>query len=148
MEEQFFDSDTSLSNSTKENYICDLIYAALHILLIRTHAQTKSRRLKSNNEAHFTNPALLLQPIIDLLQYQAFCARIHQEFLRMVQALQRAAFPAHLRFEPVGDCGEHLLKYLVDEQKYRITGEAVLRIEKRFEWKRCTKIILIITHLI
>lgn len=65
------------------------------------------------------------------MQYQVFCDRIKHELSRMAQALSRVAISATLRFHPIGESGEQVVKSLVDDVKGKAGGEAVLRIDDR-----------------
>ncbi|GLB33862.1 putative subunit 17 of Mediator complex [Lyophyllum shimeji] len=115
---------------------CNLIYSALHVLLLGRHAHLKSRRLgtagtsRASTDA-FRSPPPILQPIIDLLQYQVFCERIKSEIDKMVAALSAAGIPASLRFDPVGETGRQLVQFLETGNGRVIGGEAVLRIDNR-----------------
>ncbi|KAG1892399.1 subunit 17 of mediator complex-domain-containing protein [Suillus subluteus] len=110
---------------------CNLIYFALQGLLLSLHASQKSQRLSSANTQHppsvFPNKAPLLQPIIDLLQYQVFCDRIKVELDKMVSALLKAGIPSSLRFDAVGESGHQLVEHFAaNETARRIGGEALL----------------------
>ncbi|KAG1732327.1 hypothetical protein EDD22DRAFT_982535 [Suillus occidentalis] len=113
---------------------CNLIYFALQGLLLSLHAWHKSQRLSSANTRHppsaLPNKAPLLQPIIDLLQYQVFCDRITVELDKMVSALLKAGIPSSLRFDAVGESGHQLVEHFAaNETARRIGGEALLRID-------------------
>lgn len=115
---------------------CNLIYFALQGLLLSLHASQKSQRLSSANTqlppSVFPNKAPLLQPIIDLLQYQVFCDRIKVELDKMVSALLKAGIPSSLRFDVVGESGHQLVEHFAaKETARRIGGEALLRIDVR-----------------
>ncbi|KAG2077367.1 hypothetical protein BDR04DRAFT_1132147 [Suillus decipiens] len=110
---------------------CNLIYFALQGLLLSLHASQKSQRLSSANTQHppsvFPNKATLLQPIIDLLQYQVFCDRIKIELDKMVSALHKAGIQSLLRFDAVGESGHQLVEHFIaSETARRIGGEALL----------------------
>ncbi|KAG2042791.1 subunit 17 of mediator complex-domain-containing protein [Suillus americanus] len=125
MELKFELSDERLSAT------CNLIYFALQRLLLSLHASQKSQRLSSANTqplpSVFPNKAPLLQPIIDLLQYQVFCDRIKVELDKMVSALLKAGIPSSLRFDAVGESGHQLVEHFVaNETATRIGGEALL----------------------
>ncbi|KIJ70515.1 hypothetical protein HYDPIDRAFT_172315 [Hydnomerulius pinastri MD-312] len=117
---------------------CDLIYYMLQALLLGMHAAEKSKRISTTGSARpqpTTTPSPrsdLLQPIIDLLQYQQFCVRIKTELDKMVSALHRAGVPCTLRFDPVGEAGQNLQRRLTaDDALRRVGGEALLRIDDR-----------------
>lgn len=125
------------SNNSDERLsaTCNLIYFALQGLLLSLHASQKSQRLSSANThlpSVFPNKAPLLQPIIDLLQYQVFCDRIRVELDKMVSALLKAGVPSSLRFDAVGESGHQLVEHFAaNETARRIGGEALLRIDVR-----------------
>lgn len=130
-------SSNHTSGSSQES--CDLIFFGLHALLLRRHNHLKSRRL--GTAGTYTAPGssdpsrapLLLRPIIDLLQYQVFCERIKTELDKIVRALDSAGIPSGLRFDPVGETGEELIKFFDDTTNKVIGGEAVLRIDNRYK---------------
>lgn len=74
----------------------------------------------------------VLQPIIDLLQYQVFCDRIRSEINKMVVALTIAGIPSTFRFEAVGETGRQLVRLFELNGSKAIGGEAVLRIDNRY----------------
>jgi mediator of RNA polymerase II transcription subunit 17 len=116
--------------------ICDLIYSVLHALLLRMHDQLKASRLGSVGVIR--NPLLakkpvspMLQPIIDLLQYQVFCERVRLELDRMNHALSVAGIPSVFRFDPIGEVGKDLVKLFDEGSTAQVSGEAILRIDDR-----------------
>ena len=118
---------------------CDLIASVLHAFLLRIHLYQKKQRLGSTGIVRGagllnTRPLPpLLQPIIDLLQYQGFCERVKAEVDMMVRALGVAGVPCGLRFMSVGKNGKELAKLLNDDSTPKIGGEAILRIDDRYE---------------
>lgn len=87
----------------------------------------------------------ILQPIIDLIQYQVFCNKIKGVLGRMVRSLQDAGVSSTLRFEPLGENGEQLIASLLNDLKTRVSGEAVLRVGSRYSafmstYTRCSRI--------
>ena len=105
------------------------------MLLLRQHAHVKTVRLKLLPKQASTVPRpvhqpQILQPIIDLLQYDLFLRRVRGELLRAVSKLRDAGVPVDLRFEEVSETGVHVLDALL-EGKEKIGGEAVLRIDGR-----------------
>ncbi|KAH8105856.1 subunit 17 of mediator complex-domain-containing protein [Cristinia sonorae] len=113
---------------------CDLIYAFLHLLLLRAHGYAKSQRLRrtvSAGPSQASTPPLTLQPIIDMLQYQVFCQRVQAEISRMVRALSDAGIHTKLYFNAVGESGEELIRELQLQGTLRLSGECLLRIEHR-----------------
>ena len=118
--------------------ICDLIHATLQALLLNMHASDKSKRVLAPGSerppivVNTQPPPELLQPVIDLLQYQQFCVRIKAELDKMVSALAHAGVPSTLRFHPVGETGQSLQRRLTGENVLkRVGGEALLRIDER-----------------
>ncbi|KAF8450286.1 subunit 17 of mediator complex-domain-containing protein [Boletus edulis BED1] len=129
--------DTSCGPQTL-SATCDLIHAMLQTLLLAMHAGDKSKRVSapgSERPSAVVNPqssSELLQPVIDLLQYQQFCVRIKTELDKMVSALTRAGVPCTLRFHPVGEIGQSLQRRLTGEDVLKkVGGEALLRIDER-----------------
>jgi len=76
----------------------------------------------------------ILQPIIDLLQYQVFLDRIRNEVTQVVYALQIAGIPTSLIMNIVGETGKELIKLLDTKSNLKIGGEIVLRIFSRYVW--------------
>lgn len=123
---------------------CDLIHAMLQALLLTTHAGDKSKRISTSGSerpptgANIQPPSELLQPVIDLLQYQQFCVKIKSELDKMVSALAHAGVPCTLRFHPVGETGQSLQRRLTGENVLkRIGGEALLRLDERYLYPFC-----------
>jgi mediator of RNA polymerase II transcription subunit 17 len=138
--DKLFQVDSGMIESqrtTKDSWICDLIYSVLQALLLRMHGQLRSSRLGGAGRPRSTgvvNPprSPLLQPIIDLLQYQSFCNRVKSEANKMVKALGAAGIPSILRFTAVGESGKELAKQLDEGSTVKMGGEAVLRIDNRY----------------
>lgn len=120
---------------------CDLIASVLHVFLLRIHAHTKTHRLGTTGIMRVqiqgqpprapTNPPLL-QPVIDLLQYEVFCKRVHTEVHKVVKALGVAGVPCSIRFNSAGENGNELVNLLEDSGTQKVGGEAVLRIDERY----------------
>ncbi|KAG6917901.1 hypothetical protein DXG01_000510 [Tephrocybe rancida] len=114
---------------------CNLIYFTLHALLLRRHGFSQAQRLGPTGVIRGTkdisSPPLVLQPVIDLLQYQVFCERIQSEIEKMVTALSVVGIPASLRFDPIGETGRQLVQLFETSPGTSIGGEAVLRIDDR-----------------
>ncbi|KAI6164907.1 subunit 17 of mediator complex-domain-containing protein [Pisolithus thermaeus] len=117
---------------------CDLIYHTLHALLLCMHTMQKSQRIlsrvpsRSYSSANPAGRSVLLQPIIDLLQYQQFCLRIKTELNKLTSALRSAGVPCTLRFDAVGETGQYLQRRLITgDSSLRVGGEALLRIDDR-----------------
>ncbi|KAF9453081.1 hypothetical protein P691DRAFT_802458 [Macrolepiota fuliginosa MF-IS2] len=127
----------------ERNETCDLIYDGLHILLLRRHALLKGDRLGSSTsaanvpqavpppESHPGSKYPVLQPVIDLLQYQVFLERVRHEITQVVQALEAAGIHTTLVLSTVGETGKELIKLLDSETNLTVGGEIVLRIFER-----------------
>ncbi|KAK0468484.1 subunit 17 of mediator complex-domain-containing protein [Desarmillaria tabescens] len=125
------DSVTPLaSRNTLQEATCDLIYHSLHALLLRRHQYLKSQRL-SGSDAPKTDPPPVLQPIIDLLQYQVFCHRVKTVIEGIVTALTLADITSTLRFQPVGEVGHELVNLLDNRNAKAVGGQCILRIDRR-----------------
>ncbi|KAJ7591048.1 subunit 17 of mediator complex-domain-containing protein [Mycena floridula] len=132
---ELVDSDqTSLSSPSQPllQAKCDIIYHVLHALLLRRHLFLKSQRLAGGGTLRpDLLPPLVLQPIIDLLQYEVFCERVHFELDSVLRALKKASVPCALRFNAVGEAGKELVAFFVEINRRPMGGEAVLRIDDR-----------------
>ncbi|KAJ6485074.1 subunit 17 of mediator complex-domain-containing protein [Mycena vitilis] len=119
------------------NARCDFIYYALQALLLRLHGHAKRQRLgtagvfRAPSTSDAVSTPLLLRPVIDLLQYEVFCARLQSEMLGMGGALTAVGIASTLRFEPVGGTGQGLVDLLDSNDGQALGGEAVLRIDHR-----------------
>ncbi|KAJ8481963.1 hypothetical protein ONZ51_g5679 [Trametes cubensis] len=120
-----------------EDPVCDLIYSTLHVLLLRAHTVSKRQRLSKTSISRTTavqltaQPPPLLQPIIDILQYQEFWERIGDEINRVATALRDAGVSARVHYDPVADSGEVLVASLEHEKTNPLGGEVLLRIDDR-----------------
>ena len=114
---------------------CDLIYSLLQLLLLRSHTYARAQRLSNTAIVRAANivvqPPPILQPIIDLLQYEVFCDRVHTEITKVATALSETGVPARVRFGAVGDTGENLVRILSEEGINKIGGQVILRIDGR-----------------
>ncbi|KAG9317670.1 subunit 17 of mediator complex-domain-containing protein [Chiua virens] len=117
---------------------CDLIYAMLQALLLTMHASDKSKRVSApgserpSTTVNIQPSSELLQPIIDLLQYQQFCIKILDALEDAVSALRVTRVPCALRFQPIGETGQSLQRQLTGENlSKRVGGEALLRLDER-----------------
>jgi hypothetical protein len=127
--------------------MCDLIYHGFHLLLLRRHALLKEDRLShpnaAPNQTQNTSSTQgdkqpkskypILQPIIDLLQYQVFLDRIQSEVIQVVRALQVAGIPTQLTMNTVGGTGTELVKFLDSTVSLSVGGEIVLRIFNQYD---------------
>ncbi|KAK0453773.1 subunit 17 of mediator complex-domain-containing protein [Armillaria borealis] len=125
------DSVTPLaSRNALQQATCDLIYHSLHALLLRRHQHLKSQRL-SGSDAPKLDPPPVLQPIIDLLQYQVFCQRVKTVIEGIVTALTLAGIASTLWFQPVGEVGHELVNLLDSRHAKTVGGQCILRIDRR-----------------
>lgn len=132
------DKDASLPQSSSDTLAeaqCDLIYSLLHALLLSMHSYLKKSHLAniSSRPADVVDyPApRILQPIVDLLQYQVFCERVHVEMNYVVDALRKVGVPTLFQFDPVGENGEALVRALSEQGSCHVGGQALLRIDNR-----------------
>jgi len=116
-------------NADDGENLCELIYHVLHVLLLRKHS-IQTEKLPYSSKSVDRVPSIL-QPIIDILQYQVFCQRILSELRRSVIALNDARIPSTLSFTAVGESGERLVTLLTGEGDRSVGGEAVIRIDNR-----------------
>lgn len=120
---------------------CDLVYSALHVLLLRSHTASKRQRLnktsifRSNAAASSVELPPLLQSIIDILQYREFWERVRDEIERVVAALTLAGVSTRVHYNPVADSGEALVTSLQAEKNNPVGGEALLRIDDRWAYE-------------
>ncbi|GAW07123.1 rna polymerase ii mediator complex component srb4 [Lentinula edodes] len=133
----------SLGMSSTQNPVnqakSDFIYHYLLTLLLRRHAYVKARRLGTDSSSSLSISSLdpsqanlpILQPVIDQLQYQIFCERIHSQLNVVKAALIAAGIPSTLRFNAVGEIGSELIKIPVDEEARPLSGVCTLRIDNR-----------------
>lgn len=110
---------------------CDLIYSSLHAFLSRAHRFSALRKGPGSNEVVRPNPQLL-QPIIDVLQYEVFCERVKNEIDLVCNALKSVGISSTIYFDPVGELGKQLIHGLIDEETTVLAGEAIIRIDERY----------------
>ncbi|KAG7096901.1 hypothetical protein E1B28_004306 [Marasmius oreades] len=116
---------------------CDFIYYYLLALLLRRHTHNKRSRLGMNEHSKSLGgsnslPPPILQPVIDMLQYQVFCRRIRAELDAVCLVLTKAGIPTTFRFNGVEDIGKDLVKLAVEPINRPIGGEATLRVDNRY----------------
>ena len=113
---------------------CHLIYYGLQILLLRRHAFLKAQRLGQAHEpANASRVPPILQPIIDLLQYQIFFGRVKVELDKVTESLVTAGIASGLRFTPVGETGQDLANVLDNGDRSLMSGEALIWIDNQYE---------------
>ncbi|KAF7977414.1 hypothetical protein HWV62_3550 [Athelia sp. TMB] len=140
---ELIDEEDSLSLQTGNEANaakCDLVSSVLHVFLLRMHSHTKTHRLGTTGimrvQVQGQPPRVLpspplLQPVIDLLQYEVFCKRVHAEVHKVVRALDVAGMPCSIHFNSAGESGNELVRLLEDSTTQKVGGEAVLRIDER-----------------
>ncbi|EJD52537.1 hypothetical protein AURDEDRAFT_181116 [Auricularia subglabra TFB-10046 SS5] len=121
--------------------LCDLIHSCLSLLLLRKHAWMKENHhllLKEQQQqqrlptqAPPPTPPLILQPVIDLIQYRSFCDRVAGELRKVCLALHAVGVHARMRLTRVGESGNDLVKLLTEPGAGRIGGAATLRVAHR-----------------
>ena len=119
------------SSDISGNALCDLIASTLPLLLLRQHTCLKSLRLGTLSRVTRPIPPRILQPIIDLLQYQVFLQRVRKELVDATSRLNIAGVRAKLRFEGVCETGQMIVESL-KEGKEKLNGEATLGIDERY----------------
>ncbi|KAL4241971.1 Mediator of RNA polymerase II transcription subunit 17 [Abortiporus biennis] len=131
------DGDSPSSDAPYLEATCDFIFSALHLLLLRIHSHIKAQRLRQNPVQQTTEQMIpaMLQPIIDMLQYQAFCDRICAEIYKVVRGLRQAGVSTTLRLNKVGDSGDQLVSLLRNNLTLTVGGECVLRIDNRYTFR-------------
>lgn len=73
----------------------------------------------------------LLQPVIDLLQYELLCTRVKAEMDNTVHILRRAGVPVMFHFDAVGEDSCGVLNSLIDTGTGHISGVTTIRIDNR-----------------
>lgn len=116
---------------------CDLIYATLQLLLVRAHARQKTRRWaasgSSGQQSTRAATPLILRPLLDIIQYEAFCQRVQTEVNSVARILSSAAIHTRVRLSGLGENSLSVLRMLSDvEDAGRIGGEVILRIDHRY----------------
>lgn len=123
---------------------CDLIYNFLHLLLLREHSRRRLTRIgapEASSSRPHTDQALpltsiqstvaLLQPVIDLLQYELLCIRVRAEMNNIVQILRRVGVPVKFHFDAVGEDSTGVLESLIGTGTGHVSGVTTIRIDNR-----------------
>jgi mediator of RNA polymerase II transcription subunit 17, fungi type len=132
---------------------CDLIYNFLHLLLLREHSRRRLARIGATDvpmSRTHTDPlslpasiqptVALLQPVIDLLQYEFFCVRVKVEMYKIVQILRRAGVPVKFHFDTVGEDSTGILESLIGSGSGHISGVTTIRIDNRRVTHACRSV--------
>ncbi|KAF8591510.1 hypothetical protein K439DRAFT_1650745 [Ramaria rubella] len=135
--EQSSDPPLTHAADLDERATCDLIHHSLVLLLLRAHAFARHQRLSLPSSYSINKqrppaalPPLLL-PVFNMLQYKLFCKRVEMELNNVHHALSRAGVPSKVRFNAVGETGMQLVDHLRGEDRSRIGGDAILRVDNR-----------------
>ncbi|KZT74377.1 hypothetical protein DAEQUDRAFT_761241 [Daedalea quercina L-15889] len=136
---QLVDSDSEQNAQISGTTVatCNFVAAAFRVLLLRVHSYLRSERIKRTgsirtpSQPFIALPPPVLQPVIDLLQYEVFCDRVRAEFDRIVSALRQAGVPAKMHFEAMAGSGEEFLRLITDNRPKPVGGEARIRIDNR-----------------
>ena len=112
------------------------LLTARFLLLLRAHSFYKGKRLGRVGVARLPEPQVpppqILQPIIDMLQYEAFCDRVTYEIDKVVQGLYRSNVPTKVHFRGIGNSGAQLVSLLQNNEAIVVGGECLIRIEQRY----------------
>ncbi|KLO08277.1 hypothetical protein SCHPADRAFT_944596 [Schizopora paradoxa] len=132
--ESYNDSAKSASDDVGQA-TCDLVCSLLHVLLLRAHAHTKQGRLSGitragSNQRPVPTP-YVLRPVVEMLQYHAFCDRIRHVLASGVQALRAIGVDVALRFDAIGENGSQVIASLLEDTRSKLGGEAILRIDQK-----------------
>jgi hypothetical protein len=73
----------------------------------------------------------LLQPVIDLLQYELLCIRVKAEMNNIAQILRRAGVPVKFHFDAVGEDSTGVLESLIGTCTGHVSGVTTIRIDNR-----------------
>lgn len=112
--------------------MCEMIYHVLRVLLLRRQKSTHSERGIESNRLP-DPPSMLLQPIIDALQYRVFCERVEAELRRTVNTLNAVGIPSTLSFTAITESGQKLVSILSEDSRKVVGGEAVIRVHNWYE---------------
>jgi hypothetical protein len=118
------------------NAICDAIYHALRLILLRIHAF--SIEYRNALTAKFTLPVRpsLLQGIVELFQYYLFVNKLESHLVALITGLRKAGVEVLMRFNRLGSTADELIgllatSYSDDTKKKSIGGELILHIANR-----------------
>jgi len=119
------------------NAICDAIYHALRLILLRIHAfNIEYRNALTTKHTLPIRPALL-QGLVELFQYYLFVNKLESHLVALITGLKNAGVEVLMRFNRLGSTADELIgllatSYSADDMKKRsIGGEVILHIAKR-----------------
>lgn len=124
-------------SDTATNALCDVVYHALRLILLRLHAFNWEYRNAFMRPVTLPQRPVLLQGIVELFQYYLFVKRLEGHLGRLVQGLQGGGVEVLLRFNRLGSTAEELIgllatSYSSDEGRRKIGGEVILHIARRY----------------
>lgn len=118
--------------------LCDLIHSSLILLLLRRHSFVKQQRFSEatllstlTSASVRPPPPPVLQPVVDLVQYEAFCDRVAHALHTVCAALWAAGVHARMRMTRVGERGADLVGLFDVQSPNAIGGKAVLVVAHR-----------------
>jgi hypothetical protein len=125
------------------NSICDAIYHALKLILLRIHAHQASIRTKDPKSFSELKPLQtfkppLLQGVVELFQYYLFVNKLEKHIKALSTGLEEAGIEVFLRMNRLGETAEELIEvfatsYINEDQKKRyFGGEVILRIAQQY----------------
>jgi mediator of RNA polymerase II transcription subunit 17 len=119
------------------NAVCDAIYHALRLILLRLHAYLIGYRNAILGKQNHPVRPLLLQGIVELFQYYLFVKKLEDHLNNLVEGLKRSGVDVYMRFNRLGETAEELIALLAyapsadDQKKKSLGGEVLLRIAER-----------------
>ncbi|CAG7848686.1 SubName: Full=Uncharacterized protein {ECO:0000313/EMBL:CCA73949.1} [Serendipita indica DSM 11827] len=119
------------------NAICDAIYYALRLVLLRLHAYNVAQRRSQNRQPGLPRPPLL-DGVVELFLYHTFVSSLERHLRMFVRGLEQSGIEVFLRFNRLGETADELVSllaapYTTEDQirKKTIGGEILLRLAGR-----------------
>lgn len=128
------------------NAICDAIYHALRLILLRVHAFNIEYSGAMTAKRALSSRPTLLQGIVELFQYYLFVNKLELHLLDLILGLKSAGVEILMRFNRLGSTADELIgllatSYSVDDVRGKsISGEVILHIAKRYSPPFCQEI--------
>ena len=120
------------------NALCDAVYHALRLVLLRVHAFNRKFYKGFVNPLTQLPRPMLLQGIVELFQYYLFVQKLEGHLGALVGGLERAGVDVLMRFNRLGSTAEELIGLLAtsyssgEEGGQRsMGGEVILHVAKR-----------------
>ncbi|PVG03680.1 hypothetical protein CPB86DRAFT_694910 [Serendipita vermifera] len=119
------------------NAVCDAIYHALRLILLRVHLFGLGYRNAVLGKQNAPIRPLLLQGIVELFQYYLFVTKLEGHLNNLVDGLKRSGVDVYMRFNRLGETAEELIALLAHapspdgQKKKSLGGEVLLRIAQR-----------------